>query len=29
MTLPFDFWSGASVTYHVTKTGTSVTGTPG
>ncbi|ADI03480.1 putative endoglucanase [Streptomyces bingchenggensis BCW-1] len=27
VTLTFDFWSGASVTYHVTKTGTSVTGT--
>ncbi|MGW3562584.1 cellulase family glycosylhydrolase [Streptomyces sp. NPDC000941] len=29
VTLTFDFWSGASVTYHVTKTGTSVTGTIG
>ncbi|MFI0820833.1 cellulase family glycosylhydrolase [Streptomyces sp. NPDC021098] len=27
VTLTFHFWSGASVTYHVTKTGASVTGT--
>lgn len=27
VTLTFGFWSGASVTYHVTRTGTSVTGT--
>jgi endoglucanase len=26
VTLTFHFWSGATVTYHVTKTGTSVTG---
>jgi len=26
VTLTFHFWSGALVTYHVTKTGTSVTG---
>lgn len=29
VTLTFHFWSGATVTYHVTKTGTSVTGTAG
>lgn len=27
VTLTFHFWSGASVTYHVTKTGSTVTGT--
>ncbi|RAG80908.1 cellulase [Streptacidiphilus pinicola] len=27
VTLTFHFWSGATVTYHVTKSGTSVTGT--
>ncbi|WP_373310921.1 hypothetical protein [Streptomyces alanosinicus] len=27
MTLKFHFWSGATATYHVTKSGTSVTGT--
>lgn len=27
VTLTFDFWSGAAVTYHVTRTGTTVTGT--
>jgi endoglucanase len=29
VTLTFHFWSGATVTYHVTKSGTSVTGTTG
>ncbi|HZU55183.1 MAG TPA: cellulase family glycosylhydrolase [Actinocrinis sp.] len=29
VTLTFHFWSGALVTYHVTKTGTAVTGTTG
>lgn len=29
VTLTFHFWSGALVTYHVTKTGTTVTGTVG
>ena len=29
VTLTFQFWSGATVTYHVTKMGTSVTGTTG
>ncbi|WP_406501194.1 cellulase family glycosylhydrolase [Streptomyces sp. NBC_00500] len=29
VTLTFHFWSGASVTYHVTKSGSSVTGTTG
>ncbi len=28
MTLTFHFWSGAEVAYHVTRTGTTVTGTP-
>ncbi|MEJ2854072.1 MULTISPECIES: cellulase family glycosylhydrolase [unclassified Saccharothrix] len=27
VTLTFDFWSGAAITYHVTRTGTTVTGT--
>ncbi|GAA4632450.1 hypothetical protein GCM10023196_065950 [Actinoallomurus vinaceus] len=27
VTLTFRFWSGAAVTYHVTKSGNSVTGT--
>ncbi|WP_353963409.1 MULTISPECIES: hypothetical protein [unclassified Streptomyces] len=27
MTLTFHFWSGATVTYQVTKSGNSVTGT--
>ena len=27
VTLKFHFWSGATVTYHVTKSGSSVTGT--
>ncbi|URN14104.1 hypothetical protein LUW77_30460 [Streptomyces radiopugnans] len=27
VTLTFHYWSGAKVTYHVTKSGTSVTGT--
>lgn len=27
VTLTFHFWSGATVTYHVTKSGTSITGT--
>jgi endoglucanase len=27
VTLTFHFWSGATVTYHVTKSGSSVTGT--
>ncbi|MFJ4526583.1 hypothetical protein ACIP4Y_37765 [Streptomyces sp. NPDC088810] len=26
VTLTFHFWSGASVTYHVTRSGTTVTG---
>ncbi len=29
VTLTFIFWSGATVTYHVTRTGTTVTGTAG
>jgi hypothetical protein len=29
VTLTFHFWSGATVTYHVTKSGTSITGTKG
>jgi hypothetical protein len=29
VTLTFHFWSGATVTYHVTKSGSSVTGTVG
>lgn len=28
VTLTFHFWSGATVTYHVTRTGGSVVGTP-
>jgi endoglucanase len=27
VTLTFHYWSGASVTYHLTKSGTNVTGT--